>query len=68
MLVVSPIGAGMALTAGWSGVPILSAGAPMKAAALAQLSRSFPGAWMGWLGYGDGGAGKAVAIYPRRGM
>ena len=34
MLAVSPIGAGMALTAGWSGVPILSACAPMKAAAL----------------------------------
>ena len=34
MLAVSPIGAGMALTAGWSGALALSACAPMKAAAL----------------------------------
>ena len=44
MLAVSPIGAGMALRARWSGALALFPGAPMKAAVLGLPSPNSPGA------------------------
>lgn len=47
MLAVSLIGAGMALTAGWSGALALFPGAPMKVAVWVQRFPGSPAALMG---------------------